>query len=71
MRQISVDGVIYKWLVGRAYVLVRRDEDGASVLCEPCNVIAGVSPDTWDRGVRKRYSAIRPNMVATAIRNRT
>lgn len=68
MRKIVVDGKEYKWRCGRMYVVVKGESKSWHM---PAWDLVGVSPDTFDRGVRKgtQDGMVTPRMVAQWIKN--
>jgi len=66
-RNITVDGDLYRWRVGRSYVQIRG---GGIRDTFTCGAVKGLTPDLFDRGKWKQTSdgMIMPSDVSRFIR---
>jgi hypothetical protein len=66
-RKITVEGDEFRWRYGRGTVEVRAGRE--VVLREADYILAGVSPDDFERGQWKRTSAgmVTPSMIREAL----
>lgn len=62
IRKIVVDGVAWRYKVGRTHVVARSD-DGKSKWWISFAKLTGLSWDEVERGIRKHYLSITPRLV--------
>lgn len=68
MRNIYIDGQLWKWRVGRQAVVIRGPK-GEKIL-EWCSDLLGLTPDAWEKMKykRSRYAGITPATIEKRIR---